>query len=137
MRFGKCVKLVKAFQSPAVKEYLQSKEWLAQNYGDTILHMAVNKSLDMTIDETIGRSAFQRKLVEYKRLKELDMERCAPHTILPCSKDGVNQVGPSRLNCYAEDYGCGYPCINQMLQDNTLHTKAQRALWQPSSSSWF
>jgi hypothetical protein len=137
MRFGKCVKLVKAFQSPAVKEYLRSKEWLAQNYGDTLLHMTVNKSLDMTIDQTIGRSAYQRKLAEYKRLKELDLEKCAPHTILPCSKDGVNQVGPSRHNCYTEDYGCGYPCIDQMLRDDSLHTKAQRAMWKPSSSSWF
>jgi hypothetical protein len=137
MRFGKCVKLAKAFQSPAVKEYLRSKEWLAQNYGDTLLHMTVNKSLDMTIDQSIGRSAFQRKLTEYKRLKELDLEKCAPNTILPCSKDGVNQVGPSRHNCYAEDYGCGYPCINQMLKDDSLHTKAERAVWKPSYSSWF
>ena len=134
MRFGKCVKLVKAFVSPVVKEYLESKAWLSQNYGDTLLHMTVNKSLDLTIDQRLGRAAFNRKLTEYKRLKAIDAARCAPNTILPCSKDGVNQVGASRDNCYAEDYGCGYPCIDKMLKDDTLHTKEQRALWQPSTS---
>lgn len=134
MRYGKCVKLVKAFVSPAVKEHLESKTWLAQNYGDTLLHMTVNKSLDLTIDQSLGRANFDLKLSEYKRLKALDAKICAPHTILPCSKDGTNQVGASRKNCYAEDFGCGYPCVDEMLKDDKLHTNEQRALWQPSTS---
>lgn len=136
MRFGKCVKLAKAFKSPIVEEYLKSNVWLAHNYGDTMLHMTANKSLDLTIDQTLGRADFDRKFAEYERLKALDLERCAPKTLLPCSKDGVNQVGPSRQNCYKEDYGCGYPCIDKMLQDDSLHTPEQKALWQPSTS-WF
>jgi hypothetical protein len=134
MRYGKCVKLVKAFTSPEVKTYLESKAWLAQNYGDILLHKVINKSLEKTIDQVFSRSAFEEKLKEYKRLKALDMQLCLPTTILPCSKDGINQVGPSRQNCYKEDYGCGYPCINAMLRNQSLHTKQQRATWQPSST---
>jgi len=136
MRFGKCVKLVKAFVSPDVQKYLDSNLWKSRNYGDTLLHMIVNRSLDLTIDQTLGRRAFLRKFEEYKRLKALDLELCAPKVILPCSKDGKNQVGASRKNCYAEDYGCGYPCIDSMLEDEKLHSKSQQAIWKPVYG-WF
>jgi hypothetical protein len=86
MRYGKCVKLVKAFVSPAVKEHLESKTWLAQNYGDTLLHMTVNKSLDLTIDQSLGRANFDLKLSEYKRLKALDAKICAPRHDPPLSR---------------------------------------------------
>jgi len=136
MRFGKCVKLAKAFVSPGVQKYLDSNAWNSQNFGDVLLHMIANRSLDLTIDQSIGRKEFERKLEEYKRLKALDQEICAPTTILPCSKDGKNQVGSSRENCYAEDYGCGYPCIDRMLKDEKLHSKSQRDLWKPAFPGW-
>jgi hypothetical protein len=132
--YGKCVKLVKAFVSPAVKEYLESRAWIAQNYGDILLHMIVNKSLDMTINRVLGRENFKRKMIEYKRLKALDLEYCASTTILPCDKDGKSQITASRQNCYSEDFGCGYPCVDRMIKNDQLHTKEQRSIWEPTRS---
>jgi hypothetical protein len=123
--YGKCVKLVKAFVSPVVKEFLESRSWKVQNYGDMLLYMIVNKSLDMTIDKVLGRENFKKKLLEYQRLKALDLELCASTTILPCNKDGKSQIQASRRNCYAEDFGCGYPCIDSMINNDQLHSKLE------------
>ena len=42
------VSLQKAHTSPVVREYLESDEWQALNYGDFLLYAAANRSLDLT-----------------------------------------------------------------------------------------
>jgi hypothetical protein len=45
-----CKRPARVFRSPAVIAHLESDEWLTKNYGDYLLHMAMNLSLDATID---------------------------------------------------------------------------------------
>ena len=113
-----CKKLAKSFVTPAVSEYLSSKEWHQEIYGDILLHSVINKSLDLTI-EMIGREKFEQQYNEYTRLKNLAGEVCSPTAIFPCSADGAHQGRMSRENCYNKDWGCGYPCLDQLVHNET------------------
>jgi hypothetical protein len=104
-----CFKLRKSHISPAVKAYLSSPQWLAQNYQDYLLYKAANASLDRTID-ALGRERFDKALAEYEGLM-LRAKECEDSAIFPCSDNGtVNE----ETNCYARDWGCGYPCLDQL-----------------------
>lgn len=107
--------------SDAVQAYLASDDWRAQNYGDYLLHAAANQSLDLTIDR-IGREKFQEAYTKYKRLQAKATETCASKAIFPCSPKGVPQRSQSRKDCYAQDFGCGYKCIDDMLSREDTFT---------------
>jgi len=114
-----CFKSVKAQVSPLVKEYISSNTWYAQNYGDYVLHAASNTSLDRTI-EALGRERVEEGVKELRRLKSLANEKCASRAVYPCSKEGKRQLGKSSKSCYmySKDFGCGYQCIDEILQSN-------------------
>ena len=103
--------------SPVVARFLQSKHWRAMNYGDYVLYEAVRQSLDRTIRETIGMVPFQTALQRYRTLKQLEQTYCAPHVQFPCSNGGVPQLEVAKENCYLYyyDFGCGYPCIDDIV----------------------
>ena len=115
-RFRNCFKLVKPYATPTVQKFLDSTEWRAKNYGDYLLHKATNHSLDLTI-ESLGRERFAAKLQEYRDLKELERKLCPNAAMYPCSDRGRPQMRLARKSCYAEDFGCGYPCVDKMLRD--------------------
>ena len=111
-----CTPIQKAFQSPAVKDYLSSDVWYAHNYGDYALHAAANRSLDLTI-ERLGKERFAVALQKFRDAEALVMERCDSETFFPCSVDGVEQLELSKSSCYRVDEGCGYPCIDNLVQE--------------------
>ncbi|CAB9525451.1 expressed unknown protein [Seminavis robusta] len=111
-----CVSLTKSFASPAVKEYLESDDWKAQNYGDYLLHAAANRSLDLTI-ERLGRQRFDVAMERYRLLQKREKEQCAPHVQFPCSKSGQPQPKRARQECYQRDFGCGYKCIDEIVAE--------------------
>ena len=113
-----CTKMTKSFVTLAVSKYLSSKEWHQEIYSHVLLHSMINKSLDLTI-EMVGKEKFEQQYNEYKRLKNLADELCTPTAIFPCSANGVNQVKQSRENCYNKDWGCGYPCLDQLVHNET------------------
>ncbi len=108
-----CVLVQKSRQSPAVKQYLESDEWQAVNYGDYLLYAAVNRSLDLTI-ERLGKERFAAALTTYRNAKQKVDERCMFETHFPCTDNGTVQVEFSKRNCYKDDEGCGYPCIDRL-----------------------
>ena len=110
-----CKLSVPSTRSPAVQAHFQSMEWKAKNYGDYLLQEAASQSLDRTIAETLGNDRFQRALQRYQRLKASANGRCANETLSHCSPTGKIQRHLSAQNCYADDSGCGYPCIDRML----------------------
>jgi len=114
-----CRLSVRAFRSPAVQAHLETAEWYAKNYGDYLLHAAALKSLDLT-RERLGRDRFERTLQDYRRLKAAVNERCSNETIGHCSAKGEVQRALSTLNCYSDDSGCGYPCIDRMLAEEAV-----------------
>ena len=70
--------------TPDVVEFMNSKEWKARSAGDKLLHEAVLKALDNTIDNVIGREKFQTRLDQFNKLQdslavcEKDCEVCSP-----------------------------------------------------------
>jgi hypothetical protein len=109
-----CRKSVPAVRSPAVQAHLESTEWYAKNYGDYLLHAAALQSLDRTIVR-LGPARFHTALTDYRRLKTLAKEVCTNETISHCSSTGQVQRDLSAQNCYSDDSGCGYACIDLIL----------------------
>lgn len=103
--------------TPPIQHHLQSAEWFAKNYGDYLLYHASNQSLDRTIMK-IGLDTFAKALKDFRQLLQLAQEQCQP--IFPCSSSGFDQYEASQKNCYADDVGCGYPCLDDLKYDNLL-----------------
>jgi len=115
-----CIELTQSIKSRAVQDYLESDDWKAQNYGDYLLHAAANYSLDLTI-ERLGRDRFNTVMKRYQMLKQAEKEQCAPKVQFPCSKTGTPQPKLARKQCYARDFGCGYKCIDSMIESFKSH----------------
>jgi Galactose-3-O-sulfotransferase len=111
-----CVPIQKTHMSPVVREYLESDEWQALNYGDYLLYAAANRSLDLTIDR-LGRDRFDNALQIYRAAMAVVSEECASETIFPCSREGIPQVELATSSCYNADEGCGYRCIDRLVHD--------------------
>jgi hypothetical protein len=115
-----CMPTARSIISPLVAKHLQSNQWRAMNYGDYLLHAVASKSLNLTIQYTIGYERFQRALNRYHKLQELELKYCAPHVQFPCSNDGIPQLKVALRNCYLfyYDFGCGYPCIDSIIHEH-------------------
>ena len=85
---GKCKQLIKSQVSEGMMAYFQSDEWIAKNYGDYLLFAAVNRSIDMTIEQ-IGRPAFDTALQEFRRLEGKVNTICNERVPFPCSANGT------------------------------------------------
>lgn len=121
-----CKRPVKAVRSPAIVAHLQSDEWYAKNYGDYLLLAAANASLDRTI-RRLGPDRFQPALTANRQLQTLATHHCANQTIHHCSATGQPQRQLSKQNCYCDDSGCGYPCIDELLAKLKLRNETMTA----------
>jgi len=119
-----CVHLTKSFISPVIQEYLDSSTWLAQNYGDYLLYKTVNISLDSTI-QFLGTKRVEQGIAKYRHLMELGLNHCDPYVIFPCSANGTDQHDLARQSCYNLDEGCGYQCLNELVQNQSLNKLVQ------------
>jgi hypothetical protein len=106
-----CFHVPKLKVTPAVQEYIDT-DFVTGN-ADYVLNAFANRALDATID-TLGRELVGKEIQKHRRLKELVAEHCRDEVIFPCSDDGEWQSGYA-TNCYENDIGCGYPCINRFL----------------------
>jgi hypothetical protein len=77
-----CLKLKPSFVTPAVSEYISSKEWYAKSYGDYLLLKAATQSLDLTI-EAFGQKRFDKALQNCKALKQRAEEQCVVIPVFP------------------------------------------------------
>jgi hypothetical protein len=113
-----CVPLLRidGMDTPAIRLYLTSDEWHAMNYGDYLLHAAANASLDLTIRQTLGRERFEQALVEYRKLLSDATNHCSDRVHWPCSSTGVLQLQKASENCHRSDSGCGYQCIDEIVE---------------------
>lgn len=109
-----CFYIPKSFVSPGMEEYFNSPQWKKKIELDVALWEAVNASLDATI-EKLGRDEFNIQLARYRNLMHEVKGKCDSEAIFPCSESGMlNEL--SKSNCYSNDWGCGYPCIDEHLQ---------------------
>lgn len=112
---GTCAPLQRSYWSPTVTAHVTSDVWYAINYGDYLLYHAANRSLDQTID-AIGQNRFHQALQQYREAQRLVEAECHNKTFHQCSFDGQVQADKALEDCYAEDSGCGYRCIDELVQ---------------------
>jgi hypothetical protein len=97
----------------AVQDYLQTA--FVQDNGDFLLHRVANQCLDLTID-ALGRLRVEKEVAQHRKLKQIIQERCQDQVITPCDSQGRFQ-SQHRDNCFRFDEGCGYQCINKVLDE--------------------
>jgi hypothetical protein len=83
---------------------------------DYALYAIVNRSLDKTIDY-LGRDRVQEEVQRIHSMQAIAEQKCQDEAIFPCSSDGTRQVERSQRSCYWNDAGCGYKCVDQVLQE--------------------
>lgn len=109
----KCTLLPQTFITPDMQQVLDSPEWHESIKHDVLLHEAVNRSLDLTIDR-LGRKEFEKNLLLYKKAMQEVKNRCLSQVIMPCSINGT--FNPSN-DCIYEDMGCGNTCLDEVATD--------------------
>jgi len=99
--------------SPVVRKYLNTR-FKQQNMLDYQLYNAANRSLDATI-EFLGLS-FQEELVRFRKAILMVNHHCAGKAVFPYNvQTGADQRKEAKKNCYWNDNGCGYPCIDEFV----------------------
>jgi hypothetical protein len=111
---GTCFLIQKAFTTPEVDEYLAT-DFKADN-ADYLLYAAANRSLDLTID-ALGRKRVEKHVRKHRVLQKLAEEHCLAQAVFPCSANGTSQTELSALDCYEGDHGCGYRCVDRIIQE--------------------
>lgn len=82
--------------------YLESPQWTAKVQNDQLLFRVANRSLDRTIDETIGRPTFERQLERFLKAQRLAGKRCVSRAVFPCDDKGRYR---NDTNCLWNDSG--------------------------------
>lgn len=100
--------------SPYLQHYIQT-DYRVGNF-DYQLYDLVNASLDKTI-AYLGHTNVERTRQEIRQLQSLVELKCQDEAVFPCSKNGTRQHDVSRKNCYWFDSGCGFPCVDRVLNE--------------------
>lgn len=115
-----CHYLIKSFISPGMEQFFrESPVFQEMVRWDHILHQAVNRSLDFTIDR-LGRDAFETQLARFQSAQRVVQERCLPKAVFPCSELGKTK----NTTCIRNDLGCSFACLDEVA------TELQ--LWEPT-----
>ena len=114
-----CVLVQPSYVSPGLQNVFRySEEWHNMTYEDTLLYQAANRSLDLTIDHTIGRERFDVALRKFRHAQRIIYDQCSSTAIYPCSPGGVFQPELAYEDCLWHDSGCGTRCIDQLVAQN-------------------
>mmetsp|Transcript_32076 Transcript_32076/g.78130 ORF Transcript_32076/g.78130 Transcript_32076/m.78130 type:complete len:367 (-) Transcript_32076:43-1143(-) len=111
-----CFHIEKAQRTPRVEQYFASETFVLFN-PDLYLYDAINKKLDRTV-ESIGLENVQERVETIQVRRKIADEACQSTVVYPCSSEGVPQHEQARQNCYLQDSGCGYPCIDQVFESS-------------------
>ena len=99
---------------PSTEQFLRSDRWKEVSKLEQMVYDAVNRSIDVTIDNVIGRDAFNVRLQEFVRAKTLTQDSCSKSVVMTCTADGKINAGRKRSVCYSGDIGCGHLCIDKL-----------------------
>ena len=122
---GGCHLLQKGVVLPGMQEVLDSEYFDSVTKWDSVLYQLANRSLDMTIDQTIGREDFNHALATYRHAKEVAHERCSGEVAFPCTGGGIidtpgnlgSRIPPQDTDCLMKDSGCGYMCLDDVASE--------------------
>jgi hypothetical protein len=118
----RCIQLVAPTSTPALDQFFASQTWQIRQAGDRLLHKAAAASLDQTI-ESLGAHRVKAVIDEYQTWQRLvQQSTCVRNnSFFPCTLDGTPQINYSRRHCYARDFGCGFPCIDSLVDKGLKH----------------
>ena len=108
-----CIYIQKPNITDEMKEWLYSEEFENYMAPDILVYEAINKSLDLTIDNVIGRERFTKALQQFQYVQQnLVKKQCPTSKItFPCTNDGKhNPVN----DCLQQDVACGYKCLDSI-----------------------
>jgi hypothetical protein len=108
-----CIPLVPPVTTRGIETYFASHAWKQRHAADRLLFAAANQSLDAMIQ---ALPLFAERHQEYQTWKARIQANCVNETYFPCSSSGIPQLEESRRSCYERDFGCGYPCIDRMIE---------------------
>jgi hypothetical protein len=118
------LKLVRKYIPPPIMNstiatYLSSSAWHQQHRGDYLLHAAMDATVVWIKPFKISvPDVFDAAVPIFRPRLALALETCSQHAI--CSLfffTGTQQyiVNPNPIKCYQRDCGCGYPCLDALL----------------------
>jgi Galactose-3-O-sulfotransferase len=113
-----CTYIWPSFVSPGMEIFFNSSEWKDMIRYDRLLYEAVNRSLDLTIDQ-LGRERFENKLRTYREAQKFAQKRCLPNTTFPCDASGRFHR-ENTTDCIWKDSGCGVTCLDQIATELNL-----------------
>jgi hypothetical protein len=109
-----CIPLVPPVITRGIEAYFASHTWKQRHAADRLLFAVANQSLDATIQ---ALPTFAERYQQYQTWKARIQAQCVDETYFPCSSSGIPQLEESRRSCYERDFGCGYPCIDRVLEE--------------------
>jgi hypothetical protein len=100
-----------------MESFFSSEKWQDVISSDRLLHQAVNRSLDLTI-ERLGRTKFRENLHKLQIMKREMDEACLKEVRLPCNAPLVKQGDRPRreTDCLHGDVGCGFQCMDLLVK---------------------
>jgi hypothetical protein len=115
-RHPKCIQLVTPVETDGIQQYFHSVEWQKRHYGDRLLYHAASISLTQTINQLgIDRVDQVVKLYHHWHQHIQDSVCVQKMSYFPCTSNGTPQMNVSRQYCYTRDFGCGYHCIDNIV----------------------
>jgi len=129
-----CHKILKGVRLPGMQDFIDSPVFQRIVKYDNIAYQLANKSLDLTIEHTIGREKFDKAFAKFKHAKEVAEEQCASEVTFPCDDtlkptrrpNGDMKIEPrpyKATDCMTLDNGCGYMCLDDVA--------TELGLWEP------
>ena len=95
-----------------IQDYVQ--KGFRHNNLDYPLYSEINARLDVTI-QMLGRDKVERTIQDIRYLRRKAETECRNEAVFPCSSNGTNQWELSAKNCYWYDSGCGYQCVDRVV----------------------
>ena len=99
---------------PSTEQFLRSDRWKKVSKLEQMVYDAINRSIDVTIDDVVGRDVFNVRLQEFLRAKALAQDRCSNKVVMTCTADGNLTAVNERSVCYNGDVGCGHLCMDKL-----------------------
>lgn len=99
---------------PSTEQFLRSDRWKKVSKLEQMVYGAINRSIDVTIDDVVGRDVFNVRLQEFLRAKALAQDRCLNKVVMTCTADGNLTAVNERSVCYNGDVGCGHLCMDKL-----------------------
>jgi len=128
-----CYYIFRPYVSPSMQRYFESEEWHDQIMYDDMLYRVANRSLDLTIDNVLGRERFEEELQKFKRALQVVEERCGENGPNKSSSsrrrrcsEGGELVAEVNSDCLWDSTGCGMDCLDRVSDELGLSAPSPR-----------